>query len=144
MSIVEVELSAQQTLRREFRLPEGDEEELDASGRPWETIVQNDSRWVILHEYQIPTGYAQPTALLAVQISPSYPDGDLDMAYFHPHLSACDNRSIGGLSEHSLDGKNWQRWSRHRTPENPWRPGVDNISTHLLQVDCWLSREFEG
>ena len=45
------------------------------------------------------------------------------------------------LSAHALDGKQYQQWSRHRTAANPWRPGLDNVGTHLIQVDSWLQRE---
>jgi hypothetical protein len=43
----------------------------------------------------------------------------------------------------SLDGKSFQRWSRHRTAENPWRIGRDNLGTHIILVEDWLAREFE-
>jgi hypothetical protein len=133
----------QQTRRRQFRLPEEDTEYLDALGLPWETIVEGNSRWVLLHDYPLPTGYGQTHATLAVQISACYPDGELDMVYFQPHLHRSDCRQIGALSDHRLDGNTWQRWSRHRTPENPWRVGVDNLAAHLMLVEYWLAREFE-
>jgi hypothetical protein len=40
-----------------------------------------------------------------------------------------------------LDGKQFQQWSRHRTGANPWRPGLDNVCTHLLLVNSWLEKE---
>jgi hypothetical protein len=40
--------------------------------------------------------------------------------------------------------KRYQQWSRHRTAQNPWRPGLDNVCTHLLQVNNWLEREFKN
>jgi len=34
-----------------------------------------------------------------------------------------------------LDNKTFQQWSRHRTPANPWREGVDNLGTHVPLAD---------
>jgi hypothetical protein len=63
------------------------------------------------------------------------------MVWFEPALVLTSGRAIGALSSHTIDGTTWQRWSRHRTAQNPWRPGVDDVSTHLGLVDDWLSRE---
>ena len=43
----------------------------------------------------------------------------------------------------TIDGTPWQRWSRHRTSQNPWRPGVDGIPTHLALVEHWLEYTVE-
>lgn len=128
-------------MRREFRLREEDEEFLTGRGLPWETINEGGSRWLLIHDYPIPPGYNQRTTSVALLISPGYPDAQIDMVYFYPHLSLVSGRGIGALSPHGLDGKTWQRWSRHRTAQNPWRPGVDDVSTHLGCVDDWLDRE---
>ena len=53
-----------------------------------------------------------------------------------------DQQAVGALSEYPLDGKIYQQWSRHRTSANPWRPEVDNLSTHVPLADFWLSNEF--
>jgi E2/UBC family protein E len=82
-------------------------------------------------------------AAAALRIKPSYPDDDIDMVYFHPALALTSGKSIGQLSLLALDGKQYQQWSRHRTPANPWRPGLDNVCTHLLQVNNWLERELK-
>src|SRR2546425_12116775 len=110
-------------VRREFRLPEGDEESLNGRGLPWETILEGGSRWLIIHEYPIPAAYNQATVSLALLVPPGYPDTQIDMVYFHPPLAI--GRPIIALSSQGLDGKTWQRWSRHRTGVNSWRPGVD-------------------
>ncbi|TAJ07580.1 MAG: hypothetical protein EPO61_12665 [Nitrospirae bacterium] len=128
-------------MRREFRLPEGDEEHLNGCQLSWETIIEAGTRWLIIHDYPIPTGYNLRAASAALRVTPSYPDGGLDMVYFHPHLALVSGLTIKALTPHPLEGRQWQQWSRHRTPQNPWRSGVDDISTHLLLVDDWLSRE---
>ncbi len=130
-------------LRRQFDLPEEDVAHLDAMGLPWEAIVERNTRWVVVHEFPLPEGYTQPTASVAVQITPGYPTAQLDMAYFHPSIARRDGKPIRALSPHALDGKTWQRWSRHRSSQNPWRPGEDDLGGHLRLVEDWLKREYQ-
>ena len=42
-----------------------------------------------------------------------------------------------------IDGKVWQRWSRHRTPVSVWAPGCDNFERHFAYVQDWLLLEIE-
>jgi hypothetical protein len=128
-------------VRRQFKLPEEDELCLDARGLSWETFVEQQVQWVVVYKYPIPLGYTCTFATLALRIPPSYPTEQIDMVYFDPHLSLANSRAINALTPHPLDGKQFQQWSRHRTAQNPWRPGEDNICSHLLQVDTWLTRE---
>ncbi len=54
-----------------------------------------------------------------------------------------DGKAIGATGNCQLiDGRQFQRWSRHRTPGNPWRSGVDDIEAHIILVKHWLEREF--
>lgn len=81
---------------------------------------------------------------VALQIPSGYPTAQLDMAFFHPILKRMDGRVIPNADVmKTLDGKQWQRWSRHYTKQNPWKPGEYNVLTHLLLVEHWLQREFE-
>ena len=132
-------------MKRQFTLPEYDAQYLATTGLDWETIVdQSGSRWLILRDWPIrPSGYNVDRATATLLIPPGYPDTQLDMVYFHPHLARTDSKSIGALSPQEIDGTTFQRWSRHRTSEAPWRPGEDDISTHMVLVDDWLGREFE-
>ncbi|MER8703633.1 E2/UBC family protein [Mesorhizobium sp. M1273] len=128
-------------MRKQFQLPEGDEECLVDSRRPWEALAAGKVQWLILPGYKIPDGYNVATATAALKIPPKYPDEQIDMVYFAPPLSLNNGRTVNNLSLTQIDGRDFQQWSRHRTGENPWRPGVDCICTHLLQVDTWLARE---
>lgn len=128
-------------MRRVFQLSEEDELCLSARGLVWEAIVEAGAKWLLFPEYEIPVGYNNRTATAAIRIKPSYPDDDIDMVYFFPALSLISGKAIGRLTPFTLDGKEYQQWSRHRTSENPWRPGLDDVCTHLLQVDSWLERE---
>jgi hypothetical protein len=128
-------------VRREFSLTEEDEDCLNGTGLVWEAIVENSTKWLLLRNYPIPSGYNLAATDVALRISPSYPDDQIDMVYFHPGLSLISGKLIKALSFLNLEGKHYQQWSRHRTSANPWRPGLDNVCTHLLQVDSWLNRE---
>lgn len=131
-------------MRREFSLGEDDLDGISATALEWDAIIERDANWLIFRQYAIPSGYNVAVADMALRIPPSYPDDQIDMAYFHPALSLADGRSIGALTAHSLEGKQYQQWSRHRTSANPWRPGLDNVCTHLLQVQTWLQRELRS
>ena len=138
-----VELADSTKLRRDFRLPDEDVDCLDALAFKWETAADGSTKWLIIYGYAIPAGYNHGTADLALRIPPSYPDDQIDMVYFRPALALASNKAIRNLSDATIDGKRFQQWSRHRTGENPWRSGLDNIGTHLLQVNDWLHRELK-
>lgn len=129
-------------MRRQFSLPEADETFLESLGLLWEAIIENSVRWLLLHSYPVPPGYNQGSVMVAIRIETGYPEAQLDMVYFYPPLDRLDRVTIGALSTQPLDGKTFQRWSRHRTGVNPWRPGEDDLSTHLALVNDWLEREF--
>jgi hypothetical protein len=128
-------------MRRQFELAEEDVQGLLALGLEWEAIIDGNTKWLLVHGYPIREGYNHRQASAALRISPSYPDDQIDMVYFSPALALASGRAIRQLTLTVIDGKHFQQWSRHRTAQNPWRPSLDNISTHLLQVNNWLDRE---
>ncbi|MDW7663051.1 MAG: E2/UBC family protein [Bacillota bacterium] len=126
-----------------FSLPEEDEDYLNTTSFSYTTIKENNFRWLIITNFPIPHGYNTQIASLAISIPSSYPTTQIDMAYFHPALKRNDQKSIGATQcTQTIDGKLYQRWSRHRTSCNPWRPGLDDISSHISLVEEWLKREF--
>lgn len=127
--------------RRDFDLPSEDQEWLDGLGLSYELVREGEVLRVVIHGWPIPAGYNLTAVSATVRIEPGYPDAQIDMVYFHPALARSDGRGIGALADEGFDGKTWQRWSRHRTPANPWRPGVDNLATHFGLVSNWLQRE---
>jgi len=104
-------------------------------------LLEGGTRWVVLHGVAVPSGYAQSEVDIGFQMPALYPDQQIDMAWFSPALGRTDGKPIPSTNTEPLDGKGWQRWSRHRTAENPWRPNVDNITTHLAFVRAWLELE---
>jgi hypothetical protein len=130
--------------RRQFQLPELDEAFLDALGLTWETIEEGGVQWLLLRDYGLPEGFDSAIVDVAIQISAGYPAALLDMAYFHPWIGTVPRRLIPNADvAQPLDGREWQRWSRHRTAENPWIPGEDDLSSHIHYMDAWLAAEIE-
>lgn len=129
--------------RIDFKLPSDDQQFLDQQNFKYELVCENIIKRVVIYGYHICPGYNLETVDLYLRIESGYPDVQIDMVYFHPAVQRTDGRAIGALSSEAFDGKQWQRWSRHRTGHNPWRPGIDNLSTHLAQIDHWLKREFD-
>lgn len=131
------------TPRRQFDVLPEDREFLDQLGLTWEA-VNDGSPWILIHGFPTGAGYDHAKVTAAIRMETGYPMAQLDMVYFHPALKRIDGRPIGA-TEHTqaIDGKTYQRWSRHRTGANPWLPGQDNLGSHLCLVEDWLSREFE-
>ena len=122
-------------MRREFALPEDDLEFLENLGLQWESIRDGSGQWLLLHEFPFPEGYIVNNGSVAVSITPGYPTAQLDMAYFHPALSRKDGQALRQTQVNlQMDGKQWQRWSRHYG----WVPGQHNLGTHILLVKHWL------
>lgn len=130
-------------MRREFQLPGEDVRFLDSLGLPWEAIIQGSDRWVLIHEHPLPGGYNHQRVTVAVLISGGYPESPLDMFFLHPAVARADGVTIPASEvRQALDGKNFQRWSRHRPGDEPWRPGVDNLETHLVLIRDAFADEF--
>ena len=130
-------------MRKQFELFEDDRDFLESLGLPWETIVEGKMLWILIHEFNLSTEYKEGKVSLAINMPTGYPRTQLDMVYFYPAISRNDNQPIGALAPQNIDGKTWQRWSRHRTRLNAWREGVDNLATHFALIEYWLEREFK-
>jgi hypothetical protein len=129
--------------RREFQLPAEDEAFLTEYGLPWETIV-NGSPWVLIHEFPTHAGYNHARVTAGIRIETGYPNAELHMVYFFPALARLDGKVIGATqSTQQIDGKIFQRWSRHRSGQNPWKIGHDTLGTHIILIEDWIEREFK-
>ena len=128
-------------MRRQFQLPADDVAALAGTGLEWETVKEGEVLWLLFPHYPVPSGYNHAVVSAALRIPASYPDDQIDMVFFHPALALSTGRAIRQLSGVPFDGKTYQQWSRHRTPQNPWRADLDNVGTHLLLVKDWLLRE---
>ena len=130
-------------LSRDFDLPAQDEQFLEQYGHVWETVADG-SQWVLIHEFPTHEGYNNAHVTAAIRMETGYPDAELHMVYVFPALARKDGRPIGKTGAHqAICGKKYQRWSRHRTAQNPWRAGFDGLETHVYLIEDWLAREFE-
>lgn len=130
------------SLRRQFDLLPEDEQFLDQFGLPWETVVDG-SRWILLHAFPAGDRYNHPNPITGIRMETGYPNAQLDMVYFYPALARRDGKPIGAADAvQTIDGKSFQRWSRHRTAQNPWKPSEDNLGSHVHLIEDWLDREF--
>ncbi len=130
-------------MRRQFALPSEDMEWLESQQLRYELVSEGGAPRVIVHDFPVPPGYNVGSVAVNVRIEPGYPDSQIDMVYFYPALARVDGRALTAISNDNFDGKTWQRWSRHRTPANPWRPGIDNLATHFALIQDWLARELK-
>lgn len=130
--------------RRKFALLEVDERYLDAHGLFWETIVDAGRRWLLIHDYPVPSGYTVSRTLLALEIPPTYPSGQIDMFYVNPALVLCSGRTIEcSDTDAAIGGMTFKRWSRHRGPGSEWNASTDNVVTHLALVESAMLKELE-
>ncbi len=131
-------------LRREFELLSEDKAFLDDYGLDWEAVIDG-SQWVLIKKFPTPEGYNHSTVTVAIRLETGYPNVALDMVYFNPALSRKDGRTIPATNDNTqeIKGEMYQRWSRHRTPENPWVVGHDFLDSHVILIEDWLDREFE-
>jgi hypothetical protein len=128
--------------RRQFILPADDMAFLDSLGLHWDAIADGGNFWVIIYGVPLPAGFKQPATDVAIQIMPGYPTSPLDMAYFQPPVLRQDGRPIACADAvQNLDGRAWQRWSRHRIGATAWVPGEDNLERHFMFMQDWWSRE---
>lgn len=124
--------------RREFALLPNDEEYLDNTFPNWESLVSG--RWVLIHDFPVPTGFTVNKTTAAIELSPAYPVAPLDMAYFYPPVLRADGQTIPCTQATQLiDGITFQRWSRHYLP-GTWHPNEDDLATHVMAIGDWMVR----
>lgn len=123
--------------RHKFLLSSDDTEYLNNTFPGWEAI---EGRWILLHNFPVRPGFTIRSTTAAIQIPSTYPSTQLDMVYFHPAVLREDGMVIGATEyTQAIDGKPFQRWSRHYRPDT-WQPDEDNIATHVLAINDWLDR----
>jgi hypothetical protein len=127
-------------VRRDFKLPSSDEDYLEGVGLPWETVKEGTQQWLLVHNWKVIAGYSSDTVTIALAIDVNYADTQIDSFNVYPILKRNDGGPIKNIGEPNIDSKKFQFWSRHRSPMNPWRPGVDDIASHLSLVQEWLRR----
>jgi hypothetical protein len=128
--------------RRTFALLEVDELYLDGLGLLWETVIDAQRRWLLIHGFPVPRGYKATRVLLALEIPPTYPGAQIDMFYSKPELLLSTGRAIDRTQPvATILGETFNGWSRHRSQASPWDPAKDNVKTHIALVEGALLKE---
>ncbi|RYY80281.1 MAG: prokaryotic E2 family E [Moraxellaceae bacterium] len=131
-------------LQKTFELLDTDYDHLNQMNLPWETVISNGQRWLLIHNYNIPDGYNAKEISLALEIPHTYPQAQIDMFYVLPALNLQTGQPIGCTETTTdINGKGYQRWSRHRGANSTWNPTLDNVRTHLALVEGALIKEVE-
>lgn len=128
--------------RKSFSLPEEDVDFLDQVSFSWEAYLEGGSMWLLINDFNIPEGYNTTKATVALMIPPTYPASQIDMAYFFPQLVKKNGKVINAITNQNIDGKIFQRWSRHRK-SGEWKPGLDCVATHLELVNNWMKNDLK-
>lgn len=128
--------------RKEFALLQVDDAHLDERFAFWETLIENGRRWLLIHGFPVPKGYNARRCTLALEVPPTYPMAQIDMFYALPALTLETGVSLPNTEATvSINGQDFQRWSRHRGPGSEWLSGMDNVVTHLALVESSLLKE---
>jgi hypothetical protein len=127
---------------RAFALLGVDEVHLDRLGLRWETIIEANRRWLLLHDYPLPTGYTSTNTKLALEIPPNYPGAQIYGFYVYPPVSLTSGRTIASTQLRGiLLGVEFHGWSRNRGSAAPWDSTKDNVITQLALVETALNKE---
>ena len=127
--------------RRDAPILDQDRNFLDNYADRWEVVVDG-STWTLIPNFKLPAGYTAAEVMLAIRMEGGYPLSQLDMFYVHPAIRRLDGKHIrqADVIQH-IDGRDFQRWSRHRTEANPWMAGKDSLETHIYLVEDALTEE---
>ena len=122
-----------------MRLPEEDEEYLNAKGHRWELIPDPSGALLVIRAFPVnPAIYDCATCDLMVRIPAQYNIAALDMFYAAPPIRLKSGAfPIQADQMEAFSGQQWQRFSRHL---EHWRAGVDTIRAML----SFAERELKG
>jgi hypothetical protein len=125
-----------------FELLDADEAFLDGLGLEWETIVDRNRRWLLVHGYPVPAGYTATTTTIALEVPTNYPSAQIDMFYCHPPLALSSGRAIDRTQVRAtIKDNEFHGWSRHRGGASTWDPANDNVSTQFALLDACIAKE---
>lgn len=128
--------------RRVFNILPTDVAYLDRLGVRWETCLGTDGlRYLLIHDYELPTGYNHRHVQLAIQVLPGYPVEPLDSFYLYPPVTLLSGALPPNVQlTAQIDGLGFQGWSRHRTM-TPWNAQADNVISQMALVEGCLDKE---
>ena len=93
---------------------------------------------LVLHQYMLPSGYAQIATDLLLKFPLAYPNGQPDMFWVEEAVALVSNAVPRNAdSVEVVLGRRWRRFSWHT---QAWNPGVDCLRTYLGFVDAGLTK----
>ena len=108
-------------------------------------VLESNRRWLIFDNYPLPKGLSPQVVAVALEIPSSYPRAEIDMFYCHPAVRRDDGVTIPQTNvTETIEGKTYQRWSRHRGALSRWDSRTDTVLTHLTLVDGALTVESQS
>ena len=120
-------------------LPDADREYLERSGIAHRVFEADGLLNVERLDFPVPDGLNARTASILFRLSASYPDTPPDMWWIIPHLTPVSGRAIPATEViETIDGRSWQRWSRHLDPA-AWRSGIDSLESYVRLLRTELS-----
>lgn len=133
-------------IRGDFLLPDQDVQFLDGLNLGWETVEEDGRRAVLFHSFPLWEPFQPSIVGLKIKLPRDYSSGAaLDMFFTNFEVTRADGKAILGLTQAgSFDGETWWQWSRHYSSGTKWRPGVDNLGTHISFVQNILYEEAGG
>lgn len=121
-------------------LPDPDLAFLAGTGTDYEIVAEGGMTCVLLRDWPLPAGFNHASADLLVRLHPGYPDVAPDMWWFSPSVRRADGTDLPNTNVHEQYlGRQWQRWSRHLTPEQ-WRSGIDGLENYVALIRHELER----
>lgn len=114
-----------------MKLPEADRAYLERVGVAYRVFEEAGMLNVELLDFPIPDGLNARDANVLFRLSPSYPDTPPDMWWIIPHLTPVGGGVIPATEViETIDGRSWQRWSRH-LDATAWRSGIDGLESYV-------------
>ena len=121
-------------------LPAPDMAFLSGLGIDYQVMAEGGMTCVLLQDWPLPEGFNHVTADLLVRLHPGYPDVAPDMWWFSPSVGRVDGTDLPNTNVYERYlGRQWQRWSRHLTPEQ-WRSGIDGLENYVTLIRHELER----
>jgi hypothetical protein len=119
-------------------LSESDLHYLDSKGFKYRVSAPSNEIHLVIGDFELPAHYVPRKCELLLKLPPGYPNTNPDMFWTTPGIRLANGGApLAADVIELLEGKQWQRWSRHN---NTWRPGVDDIQTKLRAVRTELDK----
>ncbi|MDC4974113.1 hypothetical protein OHW14_01405 [Acinetobacter baumannii] len=128
----------------QFEVLQKDSEYLKQVFGDFRTIIDQGRRWLIVENYELPEGYSHKQITLAFEIPSLYPQAEIDMFYTCPRIYLPNGVTPSCTEvDQIIEGKIYQRWSRHRSQVSQWNPAIDSVVTHFSLIEESLLREVQ-